>query len=102
MTRPIDEQLVRHVAHLARLELSDQEIALYAVQLQAVLDYMAKLSELDTHDVEPTAHLLPLNSVFAEDRPAQVQDISGMLQNAPARTGPFFAVPRVLEQAGEV
>jgi aspartyl-tRNA(Asn)/glutamyl-tRNA(Gln) amidotransferase subunit C len=102
VTRPIDEQLVRHIAHLARLELSDQELALYAVQLQAVLDYVAKLGKLDTHDVEPTSHPLPLSNVFAEDRPAQAQDVAAMLQNAPARSGPFFAVPRVLEQGGEV
>lgn len=101
MTGPIDEQLVRHIAHLARLDLSDHEIALYTNQLQAVLDYMAKLAELDTRDVEPTAHPLPLSNVFAEDQVGRTQDAANVLQNAPACSGRFFAVPRVLEQGGE-
>jgi aspartyl-tRNA(Asn)/glutamyl-tRNA(Gln) amidotransferase subunit C len=71
------------------------------VQLQAVLDYMTKLGELDTHDVEPTAYPLPLSNVFAEDQAGETWDIATALQNAPACSGRFFRVPRVLEQGGE-
>ncbi|UCG33125.1 MAG: Asp-tRNA(Asn)/Glu-tRNA(Gln) amidotransferase subunit GatC [Phycisphaerales bacterium] len=101
MTRPIDEQLVRHVADLARLELSDHEVALYMGQLQAVLNYMARLDDVDTRDVEPTAHPLPVSNVFAEDQAGQTQDIAMVLRNAPACSGRFFVVPRVLAQRGE-
>jgi aspartyl-tRNA(Asn)/glutamyl-tRNA(Gln) amidotransferase subunit C len=86
---------------LARLDLSDREVALYTNQLQAVLDYMAKLRELDTREVEPTAHPLPPGNVFAEDQARRTQDAANVLQNAPACRGRFFAVPRVLEQGGE-
>ena len=82
--------------------MSDHELALYVVQLRAVLDYMAKLCELDTRGVEPTARPLPVSNVFAEDQEAQAQDIDRVFQNAPACIGRFFAVPRVLEQGGEV
>ena len=102
MATPIDEQLVRHIAHLARLELSDQELTLYMVQLGAVLDYMAKLDRLDTRDVEPSAHPLSVSNVFAEDQTRQAQDIATVFQNAPALSGHFFMVPRVLEQGGEL
>ncbi|RME85699.1 MAG: Asp-tRNA(Asn)/Glu-tRNA(Gln) amidotransferase subunit GatC, partial [Caldilineae bacterium] len=63
MSRLSTEQ-VKHVAELAKLHLSDEEIQLYAAQLSAVLDYAAQLQEVDTSHVPPTATVLPLRSIM--------------------------------------
>ncbi len=94
----IDESEVRHIAHLARLKPSDDEVRLFAEQLSAVLSYMEQLNEVDVTDVPPTAHALPVHNVLREDvaRPSFTPDQA--LANAPQRDGSFFAVPKVLDQ----
>lgn len=88
---------VRHVAELARLELTEDEIALFAGQLAAVLDYAAQLQEVDTADVPPTAALLPLRNVMRADevRPSLPQALA--LANAPEQSHGYFRVHAVLE-----
>ena len=98
MASRLDEAAVRHVAHLARLKITDAEAALFASQLSKVLDYVAQLNKLDTKDVTPTAHALPLSNVFRDDvvRPCWTPDQA--LHNAPDRHEGFFRVPKVLDQ----
>jgi aspartyl-tRNA(Asn)/glutamyl-tRNA(Gln) amidotransferase subunit C len=98
MASSLDEAVVRHVAHLARLRISDAEAALFATQLSKVLEYVKQLNELDTRDVAPTAHALLVSNVFREDevRPAWTPDQA--LYNAPDRRDGFFRVPKVLDQ----
>ena len=84
---------VLHVARLARLELTDDEVERFTEQLSAILEAVAKVSELDLSDVEPTAHPLDLVNVWAEDEPRPSLPVEEALANAPEREGGFFKVP---------
>lgn len=96
-TRISDED-VRHIAHLARLKPGEDEVRLFSVQLSAILEYIEQLNEVDTTDVPPTAHALPVSNVFRADLPRPSLTPDQALANAPARDGSFFAVPKVLDQ----
>lgn len=98
MRSRIDEQQVRHVAHLARLELTDEQVDRLSAELSAILDYMDQLNRLDTDDVEPTAHPLPVRNVFRNDEVEPSLDPETALANAAQREGTFFRVPKVLDQ----
>jgi aspartyl-tRNA(Asn)/glutamyl-tRNA(Gln) amidotransferase subunit C len=89
---------VEHVASLARLEFSDDEKKTLMNQLNKILEYMEKLNELDTSNVEPLAQVIPLTNVFREDVVKPSQSVSEVLKNAPAKTNKFFKVPKVIEQ----
>jgi aspartyl-tRNA(Asn)/glutamyl-tRNA(Gln) amidotransferase subunit C len=84
---------VLHVARLARLELTDDEVDRFTEQLSAILEAVAKVSELDLSDVEPTAHPLDLVNVWAEDEPRPSLTVEEALANAPDRHDGFFKVP---------
>jgi aspartyl-tRNA(Asn)/glutamyl-tRNA(Gln) amidotransferase subunit C len=84
---------VEHVAALARLGLSDEEIDRLGAQLNAILEAVGKASELDLADVEPTAHPLDLVNVWAEDEPGESLPNDEALANAPDRESGFFRVP---------
>ena len=87
----------RWVAHLARLELSDAELATLTGQLSAIVDYVAQLQQLDTEGVEPLAHALAVQNVFRADEPAPCLPADEALANAPDRRGDFYGVPAVLD-----
>ena len=97
MAGTIDEAQVRKVAKLARLELSEQEIAEFTGQLSAILGYVEKMDELDTDSVEPLAHSLPVSNVFREDRARESLGPEAALANAPKRDEEFFLVPKILD-----
>ena len=82
-----------HVARLARLALREDEIERLQGQLNAILDAVGKVSELDLADVPPTSHPLALVNVFAPDEPAPSLALEDALANAPEREGDFFRVP---------
>jgi len=84
---------VLHVARLARLALSDEEVERLGAQLNAILEAVGKVSELDLEGVEPTAHPLDLVNVLAEDEPAPSLPVEEALASAPDREGNFFKVP---------
>jgi len=88
---------VRWVAHLARLELSEAELAMMARQLSSILDYVSQLQKVNTEGVEPLAHPLPLQNVFRADEPTPSLPVDEALANAPDRRGPFYGVPPVLD-----
>jgi aspartyl-tRNA(Asn)/glutamyl-tRNA(Gln) amidotransferase subunit C len=92
MTEISREQLL-HVAHLARLELREDEIARLESQLNDILAAVSKVSELDLADVTPTSHPLDVVNVWAADEPRPCLSVEEALANAPARDGDFFAVP---------
>lgn len=98
MPAKIDEKQVRHIAHLARLKLSDAEVTRFGEQLSGILEYVEKLGEVDTDGIEPTAHALPVNNVFRNDVPAPSYSPDQALANAPAKDSPYFKVPKVLDQ----
>ena len=88
---------VRWVAKLARLELSDPELAVLTRQLAGIIDYVAQLQQVDTEGVEPLAHALDLANVFRPDELAPSLSVDDALANAPRRADNFFSVPAVLE-----
>lgn len=87
---------VEHVALLGRLALTEEEKDMYAGQLNEILEYAKMLDELDTGNVPPTAHVLPLKNVFREDRPGEHLALDKALQNAPDKEGNFFKVPKII------
>ena len=84
---------VLHVAALARLELTEDEIARLEVQLNDILEAVGKVSELDLSDVPPTSHPLDLVNAWAEDEPHESLPIEDVLRNAPAAERDLFRVP---------
>jgi aspartyl-tRNA(Asn)/glutamyl-tRNA(Gln) amidotransferase subunit C len=88
---------VEHVAHLARLDLTNDEIERYQEQLSAVLEYAESLNELDTTAIPPTATVLPLRTVLRADEPQPSFSSEDILANAPDRDGQFFRVHAILE-----
>jgi aspartyl-tRNA(Asn)/glutamyl-tRNA(Gln) amidotransferase subunit C len=89
----ISRDEVLHVARLARLALSDEEIDRLGAQLNAILEAVGKVSELDLADVEPTAHPLDLVNVWGDDEPHESLPVEDALANAPDREAGFFRVP---------
>ncbi len=89
----IDREQVLHVARLARLALTEEEVERLGAQLNAILDAVSKVSELDLADVPPTAHPLVLENVWGEDEPHACLTPDAALANAPDREGDFFRVP---------
>jgi aspartyl-tRNA(Asn)/glutamyl-tRNA(Gln) amidotransferase subunit C len=88
---------VRRVAELARLGLSAEEVRRFAGELGAILDYVAKLAELDVSDVPPTANALDVGDAFRDDEVTNVPDTERLLANAPDRWQDFFRVPKIIE-----
>lgn len=94
----ITTEVVEHVARLARLELSAPEKERMRRELDSILAYIDKLRALDTREVEPTSHAVPLTNVMREDEPRPSFPQEDMLANAPDRSGEFFRVPKILEE----
>lgn len=94
---PIDRDTVAHVAELAHIELGDDELDEFAEELSSIVDHIAKLSELDTSSVAPTAHALPLHNVLREDVVEPSWSPDAVLANAPRRVGDLFEVQAILD-----
>ena len=99
MAHPISRDDVAHVARLARLDLTDEELERFTGQLGAVLEHAADIAALDIADVPPTAHPLPLVNVLRDDERRPSLDRDEVLAQAPAAEDGFFAVPRILSEA---
>lgn len=93
----INEQDVAYVARLARLSLSAKELKTMTDQMDAILDYVDKLNELDTANIEPTAHAVPMANAFRADEVVTSIGVEAALSNAPAAADGCFVVPRVIE-----
>jgi len=91
----ISREDVEYVAALARLELTEPEIQEYTEQLNSILDYVAMLERLDTSDVMPTAHAVPLHNVLRDDQVRPSINHEKALKNAPDGDEGFFRVPRI-------
>jgi aspartyl-tRNA(Asn)/glutamyl-tRNA(Gln) amidotransferase subunit C len=99
MDSSISRADVEHVARLARLALTDEEIEELTGQLGTILEHAAQVSALDTGDVAPTAHPLPLVNVFRADDPRPCLDRDEVLAEAPEAEDGRFRVPRILGEA---
>ncbi len=84
---------VLHVARLARLELSDEEVERFQVQLSQILEAVSKVSELDLSDVPPTAHPLAIENAWGDDVPCPCLSLDEVFANAPDRDDDYFRVP---------
>ena len=89
----ISRDEVLHVARLARLELTEEEIERFGAQLSAILEAVGKVAELDLSGVEPTSHPLALVNAWADDEPRPSLSPDEALAPAPDREGNFFRVP---------
>ena len=94
----ITREDVEHVAELARLELTAAEKGQFIAQLNSILTYIEKLSELNTAGVEPTSHVLPMSNVFRDDEVRPSLDRAEVLAQAPAAEQDRFRVPRILDE----
>jgi aspartyl-tRNA(Asn)/glutamyl-tRNA(Gln) amidotransferase subunit C len=94
LTRPD----VEHVAHLARLGLTDAELTLLEGQLNHILDQYTILAELPTDDIAPTAQTIELENILREDIVRPSLPVEAVLANAPARDGDFIVVPAILDE----
>jgi aspartyl-tRNA(Asn)/glutamyl-tRNA(Gln) amidotransferase subunit C len=89
----ISREQVLHVAKLAHLDLTEEEVERFREQLSAILEAVSKVSELDLADVPPTSHPLDLVNVWREDEPRPSLSLDEAFANAPAREDDFFRVP---------
>jgi aspartyl-tRNA(Asn)/glutamyl-tRNA(Gln) amidotransferase subunit C len=93
----IQEDEVRHMAKLARLQLEDQEVALYTEQLDGILGFFDELKGIDTEGVPLTSHPVPVSNAFRADVVRPSLPLEQVLLNAPKSEGDYFRVPRILE-----
>ena len=89
----ITREEVLHVAKLARLELTDDEVERFQEQLSAILEAVSKVSELDLSDVPPTSHPLEIENAWAEDVPRPCLPLDDVFANAPDRVDDHFGSP---------
>lgn len=88
---------IAYIARLSRLTLTPEETKLFSAQLEKILEYIRVLQRLETAQVPPTTHPLPITNVFREDLPQPSLPMARVLQNAPKTRGGCFVVPQVIE-----
>lgn len=93
----ITEEEVRHVAELARLNIPEDQLGSFTLQMNQILGYMEKLNKLDTDSVEPTSHPVPLDTAWREDAVKPSLDPDKALSNAPERQEQLIVVPKIIE-----
>jgi len=92
----ISEKDVKHVAWLARLELNNEEIQKFTQQLGVILEHAGKIAKLDTENIPPTSHAIPLKNVLREDKVGVCLTPEAALSNAPKKEDQAFVVPRIV------
>ena len=95
---PLDREQVEHIASLARIGLTNEEIEMFRQQLSDILEQFQVLTELDTAGIEPTGHAVDLRGVLREDEAEDSLSPAETLSNAPRREGEFIRVKAVLEE----
>ena len=95
---PLERSQVEHIAALARIGLTEEEVQIFGEQLSQIMEQFEVLKELDTSDVAPTGHAGGLQTVMREDLAEDSLDSEDVLKNAPRREGEFFRVNAVLEE----
>lgn len=93
----ISKEQVKHVAHLARLAITEEEAEMFTSQLDAIITFAEQLNELDTSNVEPTSHVLNMKNVMREDVPEPGLPREEVLKNAPDHKDGQVRVPSILE-----
>jgi aspartyl-tRNA(Asn)/glutamyl-tRNA(Gln) amidotransferase subunit C len=93
----IEKDKIEYVANLARMSLSLEEKALFSQQLNDILAYVEKVSEIDTSGIEPTNHAIDMGNVFRDDKPRKSLSNTEALSNAPDKKDGLFRVPKIIE-----
>lgn len=97
MANVISDETIEYVGILAKLELSEEEKEQAKTDMASMLDYIDKLNELDTKDVEPMSHVFPVHNVFREDVVTNEDDRDRILKNAPEEKNGMFQAPKTFE-----
>lgn len=92
----ITSEEVKHVAHLAKLNLSEEELVKMTGQLDNILSYVDKLDELDTTGIKPTTHVFSVSNAFREDVVVESLSQDEAVANAPQQNGESFIVPKII------
>ena len=92
----IDENLVEYIAHLSRLNLTDEEKKVFIPQLIDIINYVEKLNQLEVDGVPPMDHVLDIKNVYRQDITEASFSCSEILKNAPKVNGRFFEVPKII------
>ena len=94
----VSREVVEHVATLARLDLSDEEVERLQKEMGRILEHADKLQEVDTDDIQGTSHVIPMTNVYREDEVGQSLTPEEVVANAPDAAEEFFKVPRIVEE----
>ena len=94
----ITKEEVKKVAHLARLELNENEINNHAEQLEKILDYITQLEKIDTDDVPCTTRAIEVTNVFRKDEKKNFENTEELLELGPSREEQFFKVPKIINE----
>lgn len=93
----VSEEEVRHIAALARLKFTDEEVTKYTKDLAGIVEFAEQLNEVDVTDIKPTAHILDIHNVFRKDDMRDSYNREKLLQNAPTKVAGCISVPKVVE-----
>jgi len=93
----ISKEEVKHVAHLARLAITEEEAEKFTQQLDAIISFAEQLNEIDTTNIVPTSHVLEMKNVMREDQAAKGLPVEEVVKNAPDHKDGYIRVPSILE-----
>lgn len=93
----ITKEQVEHVANLARLNLTEEEKEQMTTDMEAIIEFANRINEIDIDNIDPTAHIVPVNNVFREDEVNPSFSRDELLSNAPNKENGCFSVPRIVE-----
>jgi len=97
MSNRFEKEMIEYVSILAKLDLDEEEQIQAGKDMEQMLDYIDKLKELDTQQIEPMTHIFPINNVFRDDEITNSDDRSALLQNAPKQSEGQYQVPKTVE-----
>lgn len=93
----VTRKTIEHVANLARLNLTEQQKEKLTIEMEDIISYVDKLNELDTSNIKPMEHVIPIKNVLREDRSEKSYDREKILANAPSSEDGCFKVPKIVE-----
>ncbi|MDA1477131.1 Asp-tRNA(Asn)/Glu-tRNA(Gln) amidotransferase subunit GatC [Bacillus changyiensis] len=88
---------VKHVAHLARLAITDEEAEMFTKQLDSIITFAEELNEVNTENVKPTTHVLQMKNIMREDDPGKGLPVEDVVKNAPDHKDGYIRVPSILD-----